>query len=780
MECRQTLLVIIESTHPAEIPPSLGDVSADPFNSLAPGGAVKIQGFRLAVVVVSFVVLAVLYLLVSMPEKVQAATHTPHHSTASSPPPPPAARYAQAAQALRSGDLQTARQLLGEVARNWPEEAARAQMLGGLYASEAGDKRLAEQLLGAASDPGGQLEDWRLWLLAETARDNGHAEVARGSLDRLLAGCRPSPLRPWAYLEAARLADKAGDERATLALIDGARNEKIGGAVSTELENIAWTVGRRLNDETVRREAGRRLLVESPMTAGALDVTSAFRAIDGSLDWSRVLSNGEVKQRARSFLGTEHMTAALDTLDHVPAAQRDTEWHLIKAQALTQSRRGSDALTLLSAVDSRDPAEQASLEWERAVASDEIASASLDASQRRALLDELHRHLTQVVKLGAGAQIPARELRVFYHDFLQAGLLPEATDTLRILRIVDPGDTTGARDLWERGWAAFQKRDLATAVAFWQDLGALYPDQGDAQRGVYWQARALEQMGDSARAHAIYRDMVVSSDTGDFYRRQAAERLGGAPVSSAVELARSPGPWPRDPFLLRAKLLTDLGLDKISRREMDLVAAQANPRDLLALRALVLGRQGQRRDSIALLREAFPALGGPRQSTVPEEILRAYYPLQFADTIKAAAAANGLPAALVAGIIRQESAFDPRATSPVGARGMMQLMPATAREMTSRLRLRAPAVGLYDPSFSIALGSAYFRELLSSFGGNVELALAGYNGGPNRIHRLWGQAGPKPELDSFVETLRMDESRDYVKRILVLADSYRQLYPSIG
>jgi soluble lytic murein transglycosylase len=110
----------------------------------------------------------------------------------------------------------------------------------------------------------------------------------------------------------------------------------------------------------------------------------------------------------------------------------------------------------------------------------------------------------------------------------------------------------------------------------------------------------------------------------------------------------------------------------------------------------------------------------------------------------------------------------------------MQLMPATAREMASRLGLRAPAAGLYDPNFSIALGAGYFRQLLSGFGGNMELALAGYNGGPNRIRRLWEEAGPKAELDSFVETLNLDESRDYIKRILVLADSYRQLYPAIG
>jgi soluble lytic murein transglycosylase-like protein/thioredoxin-like negative regulator of GroEL len=740
---------------------------------------VKISGFRLAVVVLSFAVLAVLYLLVSAPEGVQAATPNPlRHLPISSSVP--ATRYSQAAQALRSGDVQTARQLLSEVALRWPGEAVRARLLGGFYSYEAGDKRRAEELLTAAPEPGGQLEDWRLWLLAETARDNGHGDVASASFDRLLAGCPRSPLRPQAYLEAARLADKAGDERRALALIDGARQEKIGGQTAVELENMAWKLGQRLNDDTVRREAARRLLVEAPLTAGALGVASTFRAIDGSLDWSRVLSNGEVKQRARSFLGSEHSTAAIDTLDKVPEAQRDTEWHLIKAQALTQSRRGGDAMSVLSALDPQDPAEKASLEWERAVATAEIASSGPGGAPRRALLEDSHRHLAKVIKLGADAQISAKQLKLLYHDFLQAGLYPQAVDTLRLLRRVDPADTTGTRDLWENGWQSFQRQDFATAVAFWHELGTIYPDQGDAQRGVYWQARALEKLGDPAGAHALYRDLVASSDTGDFYRRQAAERLGGTPVSAAVELARSSGPWPKDPALIRAKLLTDVGLDQLAIREMDLVQAKANPRDLLALRALVMGRQGKRRGSIVLLREAFPALGGPRQSTVPEEILRAYYPLEFADTIKTAAVANGLSPALVAGIIRQESAFDPRATSPVGARGLMQLMPATAREMTSRLGLRAPAAGLYDPNFSIALGAGYFRQLLSGFGGNMELALAGYNGGPNRIRRLWEEAGPKAELDSFVETLNLDESRDYVKRILVLADSYRQLYPAIG
>jgi soluble lytic murein transglycosylase len=165
---------------------------------------------------------------------------------------------------------------------------------------------------------------------------------------------------------------------------------------------------------------------------------------------------------------------------------------------------------------------------------------------------------------------------------------------------------------------------------------------------------------------------------------------------------------------------------------------------------------------------------------VPAELLFAYYPLTYGDEIRACARETGLPANLIAGIIRQESAFDPRATSPVGARGLMQLMPDTAREMSRKVGFAYSPAGLYDPTTSVHLGATYFRELLNDFGGNVELALAGYNGGPNRIQRLWTESGPNPRLDDFLETLSLDESRNYVKRILVLADSYRQLYPSLG
>ena len=180
-----------------------------------------------------------------------------------------------------------------------------------------------------------------------------------------------------------------------------------------------------------------------------------------------------------------------------------------------------------------------------------------------------------------------------------------------------------------------------------------------------------------------------------------------------------------------------------------------------------------------VIRDAFPALGGAWQATLPEEARRLYYPLEYQDTIRTWASRNQVPLHLVFGIIRQESAFDRNAQSWAGARGLMQLMPGTARELAGKLGLAYSHDKLSDPDFNLRLGTAYFSRVLGMFDGNVELALAGYNGGPYRIKRLWREWGGS-EMDRFLESLNIEEAKTYVKRILVLSDSYRQLYSIPG
>ena len=706
------------------------------------------------------------------------------------PASPSPERYGAAAAALRKGNLQEARQLVADLAEEQRAETAGASLVEGLYAHVAGEEDLAYELLaaaGSADGMAGALEDWRLLLLGEEAVERGEPEAARAAFARLLAGHPASPLRAEAFVAAAELARRHQRDDEVLDLVELARGEELSAGAAVRLEELAWEIGRERNDPAVQLEAARRLFVDAPFTASALGVTAASTAF-GSADRDRLLSPGEIKQRAYSFLDNGRLpAAAVITLDGLPEAERDVEWHLLKAQALTETRRPSAALDLLTGLATDRPALAARLEWERAVAAADLAERAGGArrAERRRLLDAARRHLERIadhpVALPAEAAPSIEALQDLYDDFMAAGLLDGATAALRLLRRVDPSDTTGASDLWKRGWSAYRRADRAGAVAAWRALAAIYPETNDAQRGRYWTARALEESGQRGPARGLYEEIVAASDTADFYGRQALVRLGGRPAElRRAALGGSTEPWPADPRLQRTKLLVDLGLDELAEREMELLDGDASARDLLALEALVLSHQGDRRRAIPMLRQAFPALGGPQQDAVPLEVLRAYYPLDYVDAICREAREHGLPEHLVAGIIRQESAFDPRATSPVGARGLMQLMPPTARDVARRLDMRYDPALLYEPEVSVRMGSAYFRQVLDRFGGNVELALAGYNGGPNRIRRMWSEAPPGTDLDEFVETLELDESRDYVKRILILADSYRQLYPELG
>jgi soluble lytic murein transglycosylase-like protein len=687
--------------------------------------------------------------------------------------PPTQNLYAKAAEALRHGKLQDARQQLDQVAAQHPDQAAQARVVAGLYAHEAGEAELAGQLLAAAPAAAGPLEDWRLYLLARDAAERGELDLARSTYARLIAEAADSPLRPLAFLESAKLAAEHDQPRIALDLIAEARRAGIDGEVAGELEKLAWRIGEKLADAGVQREAGRHFLVDAPLSSDAVHAVRAFRALDGDLDWNRLLSPQDILRRAESFLNGDSSRAAILTLDEIPEGERGFEWRLIKARALTRGGEGQEALALLGTLVPSDTTERASLDWQRVLTLAEAGEPDTAAV-----------YLARLVRSHTRLQLSDDSLRRLYRDFLEAGFFEPAMDTLRLLRRVDPADETGAAELWERGWREYQKSNPEGAVRYWSVLAEVYPEDSDAQRGRYWQARALEELGREDQAREIYREMAASSDTTDFYARQAIARLGEIPSSEGTALAQAPaGAWPAEPALRRVKLLTDLGLDDLASQEIELVAERSNRRDVLALKGLILCRKGEQRSGLVLLREAFPALGGPYQSTVPAEVLFAYYPLpsEYGDQIRACARATGLPGHLIAGIIRQESAFDPRATSPVGARGLMQLMPETAREVSRKVGVPYAPDRLYDPNLSVQLGAVYFRELLDRFDGNVELALVSYNGGPNRIQRMWKESGPDAQVADFVDKkLDLDESRNYVKRILVLADSYRQLYPSLG
>ena len=176
------------------------------------------------------------------------------------------------------------------------------------------------------------------------------------------------------------------------------------------------------------------------------------------------------------------------------------------------------------------------------------------------------------------------------------------------------------------------------------------------------------------------------------------------------------------------------------------------------------------------LNSVLEALSPAEVRGLPRDFWTTLYPQMFWPEVSQLAQAISLNPYLVLSIIRQESAFNPAAISSAGARGLMQLMPATAQEVLTKLKLPPePVARLHDPQLSITLGTRYFAGLLQRYQGNVVLALAGYNAGPTRASR-WREQWSGVPTDEFIERIPLDETRSYVKLILRNLMMYERLY----
>lgn len=694
-------------------------------------------------------------------------------------------RFAAAATAIRKKDCELAFRELTPLTEGQGEPARWARLVAGLHAYACDSQTRALTWLatsGASHDP---LEDWRLFALAETAHRAGQVALAHDSFTQLLADYRSSPLWSRALATAAVRSYEDGDAAGALELVRWSREQKnLSGETVGPIERVAWQLGSERGDAELLDSAARRLLVHAPVVADELDVVERFRPARGPLSWAAVLSSQELTTRARSLQAAGLPGPATVAFDAVASGDRDLEWRLASSRALLADGRPGEALSRLAAARPENDEERSRVLLEQARV--ETALASQPAGRKRAAVAERARRAAvarvrwqELARLAGGApEARTQALRRLAQGYDSEAELPVALVTLRSLRGLVADDTSGAPYLWTTGWKQFAAGRYAPALSTWAELAALYPESREARAGAYWTGRAQERLGQREQAQAAFR-AVAAADTTDFYRRHALARLGPAAAAGGPAPALPLEAWPAEPLLDRAHLLSDLGLDGLALDEVQLLGDMVSPRAKNALVGLAMSRQGRRRESIPYLRRAFPALGGARQAGVPEAARRLYYPLEFASEVTTLAERAGIEPTLVYGVIRQESAFDLSALSHAGARGLMQLMPGTGRETAKRLGLPFSEARLADPAFNLTLGTTYLSDVLDLFNGREELALAGYNGGPYRIQRLWRQAGPAAEVDSFLEGLSIEESRTYVKRVLLFADSYRQLYGEV-
>jgi soluble lytic murein transglycosylase-like protein len=346
----------------------------------------------------------------------------------------------------------------------------------------------------------------------------------------------------------------------------------------------------------------------------------------------------------------------------------------------------------------------------------------------------------------------------------------DALANARTIERESPGSVAGFESLWKLAWELYLKGDFAGARARMSALDGLYKERARGRRLTYWRARCLEHEGLKEEAGPLYATLAQANPP-DVYALFSRRRTSMAPTEKP-ELLTDPSTatatFRRTDELLRLRMFEEAADETAAlpaSRGRDLRLAEAQ---------FSLGRFPAAAEAA---HRAFPDLGTASEGRVPDGWRRLFYPIEEKGFVGARAKESGVDPALLRGIVRQESVFEPRARSRAGALGLTQLMPATAKSLSrSVLRARYRTAFLYDPGVNARLGAAYFRQLLDRFGGKPIFALAAYNGGPTRMARIVRE-NPGREDDEVFESHPAYETRDYVRRVMLYAESYRELYP---
>lgn len=298
--------------------------------------------------------------------------------------------------------------------------------------------------------------------------------------------------------------------------------------------------------------------------------------------------------------------------------------------------------------------------------------------------------------------------------------------------------------IWEQDWRGLEGWVKRMPMALQKE-----------DRWRYWLARSLEVQGRQKPARELY---LETANLRGFYGFMAAQRTGVPYRIKNQSVGHKVPDWrtasSRWPFLVRVREL--LAMNEITAARSEWIHnMDRNPvAQRLEFGHIALNQGWHELAILSSIRaEAWDAID-----------LR--FPLPLKRTFSQMAQERTMNTSLLYAISRQESALYPLAQSPVGARGLMQLMPATARETASKLGVPyRNEQQLFDPAMNIRLGSAYLKRLLDVYDGNRILAAAAYNAGPGRVKRWREQSTNKP-MDVWVESIPYRETRNYVQNVL--------------
>jgi soluble lytic murein transglycosylase len=656
----------------------------------------------------------------------------------------------EAGDARAAADAYRAFLALSAPAGELEAERAAARLRLGLALIRAGDAQAGRGELEVSRQLAGGAAVWLTLLEADAMASRGDTAGVRRAVADHDSGIQG--LRAWRARIAAATA--AGDPSAARALANQARGWARTPATRAEFYVAAGRAAAAAGDAQAARGAFRAAIDLSPAgawarEAGALLQHGAMTPAD-HLAVARVLRaqglHDESLDGYRRWLQAGAGTAA-----------ERAEVHMEYANALFYAERYDDVGAAL-----RPIAGQTAARMLRA-----------RAEAHRGEIDEAVRIYLGIADQLAGTGAGAQALFLAASTRHDAGDASRARELYQRLLSRYPRTSQAGLAMMRLAGMAYIERDHRQAARIWDDYRTRFPRGTHVLQATYWAGRARAELGDSAGAAALFRS-VRARERESYYALRASERLGepfwpvpmvASPGDSPTAAARVAG-WVRGIDLLRTA-----GFEEEASAEADRVVA-GSPRDAATLYALAeaLAERGYSQRAIRIGNDL------QRSEQSNRRLLRILYPFPYRTLITEEARDRGFDPFVASALIRQESMFEARITSPAGARGLMQIMPATGRRLAEAVGLEPwdPEL-LYHPEINVHLGTRYVAQHLESYDGSLPSVFSAYNAGSHRV-AWWSEFAEYGDDELFTERIPFRETRDYVRILTRNHALYRGLY----
>jgi soluble lytic murein transglycosylase len=625
--------------------------------------------------------------------------------------------------------------------------------------------------------------DYGLWLRASALEQANRRVEARAAYEKL-ARDFPSSIRAReALLHDAQLFMQDGQAAALPVALKQLAAKDDGAALLLTAKAYEQT-----GNTTAALATYRRIYFFAPASAEAADAATSIQRLNSTT----VTANAEeASARAGKLFAAKHFSEAFDAytdaFTRFPGSATP-ELQARRAIAAANARKFPEGSAALNATSGEARAEamfNLALAYGRAK---EWAQARSTAEDLRRAFPGSAWTTRAFVQLGQHAEDAKDDTNASYFYRAAVNFYPGNAD-------VTPAQ-------FYLAWQAHEARNFGESARMLTEHLANYADRNTDFRGkaAYWAARDSERSGKLAEAQAIYQGLQARYDA-NWYGYLAKQRLdtmarnGNVPQKDfgpdstigravanlqTVSVAEETAGQNEDGHVGKADQLSIIGTDDWALEELGVASsvAPSSPRVNLAI-AKVYRARNDNVQALNVLKRSYPDYSQMKPEEMRPDEWDVFYPLAYWDIIAQESRARSLDPYQVAGLIRQESVFNPRAVSSAKAYGLMQVVVPTGIMTARKVGVdRAITMeSLFEPRLNIQLGTAFLRDQIDKYG-RIEYVAAAYNAGPGRVVQ-WRATLPL-ELDEWAEAVPFRETRLYIQGVVRNTLQYRRLYDLNG